>query len=148
MIAMTQMLNKMMTNIKGRIDIAEKELDQNNRFPMLDLDGDGEISKEELKAAILDIFKKAPTDKEAEMMLEILDTDHDGKVSVAELLNYVADRKRKQDIEILEADVKSASEQNIDIKVVTSVNDALHKHQLKESHSLDKQTRRGGSHSL
>ena len=62
---MTQMLNKMMTNIKGRIDIAEKELDQNNRFPMLDLDGDGEISKEELKAAILDIFKKAPTDKEA-----------------------------------------------------------------------------------
>ena len=108
MIAMRDMLNTMMTNIKGRIDVAEKELGE-NQFPVLDLDGDGEISKEELKAAISDVFKKVPTDEEAEMMLQILDKDQDGKVSVSELMEYVADRKRKKDVEVLEADLKSSA---------------------------------------
>ncbi len=146
MIAMTEVLNKMMTNIKGRIDVAEKELGENKQLPMLDLDGDGEISKEELKSAILGIFKKAPTDKEAEMMLEILDKDHDGKVSVAELLEYVAERRRKKDVEVLEADLKSAS-QSQDSAMGANVEKG-YPEPRRERNNLDKQTRRGESHPL
>ncbi len=113
MIAMQKMLNKMMDGIKGRIDVAEKEFEASeNTFPMLDLDGDGELSKEEIKDAIHNLFKRTPTDTEAEMMLNFLDKNKDGKVSISELNEYISERKRKYEVEVLEADVKSKSLDN------------------------------------
>ena len=113
MIAMQKMLNKMMDGIKGRIDVAEKEFEASeNTFPMLDLDGDGELSKEEIKDAIHNLFKRTPTDVEAEMMLNFLDKNKDGKVSISELNEYISERKRKYEVEVLEADVKSKSLDN------------------------------------
>ena len=66
MIAIQQMLNKMMDGIKGRIDVAEKEFETSeNTFPMLDLDGDGELSKEEIQEAMHSLFKRKLTDAES-----------------------------------------------------------------------------------
>lgn len=113
MIAMQTMLNKMMDGIKGRIDVAEKEFEASeNTLPMLDLDGDGELSKEELKEAMHNLFKRTPTDAETEMMLNFLDKNKDGKVSISELLEYIDERRRKHEVEVLEADVKSKSLDN------------------------------------
>jgi Ca2+-binding EF-hand superfamily protein len=42
-------------------------------------------------------------------LLKLLDADGDGKVSVSELMKYVADRRGKQEIETFEAQVKRSS---------------------------------------
>lgn len=113
MIAVQAMLNKMMDGIKGRIDVAEKEFEASeNALPMLDLDGDGELSKEEMKEAMHNLFKRIPTDAETEMLLNFLDKNKDGKVSIPELLEYINERRRKHEVEVLEADVKSKSVDN------------------------------------
>lgn len=113
MIAVQAMLNKMMDGIKGRIDVAEKEFEASeNALPMLDLDGDGELSKEEMKEAMHNLFKRIPTDAETEMLLNFLDKNKDGKVSIPELLEYINERRRKYEVEVLEADVKSKSVDN------------------------------------
>jgi LETM1 and EF-hand domain-containing protein 1 len=110
MAAMQNALNKMMDGIKGRIDLAEREMEaSDNAFPMLDLDGDGELSAEEIKEAMRTLFKRTPTDEEVELLLGFLDKNQDGKVSVAELNEYVDERRRKFEVEVLEADISSSS---------------------------------------
>lgn len=46
---------------------------------MLDKDGDGEISSEELKEAIVKIIKRASSLKEAEELILTLDSNNDGR---------------------------------------------------------------------
>ena len=110
--AMQDALHKMVGNLKIKIeDVEEKLLD---KFPQLDLDGDGYLSKDELTGALKMIFKNPPTDEEAQKMITDMDLDGDGQISVAELLKFVEARKAKKDVEAFEVAVnttKAASEE-------------------------------------
>lgn len=73
-----------------------------NKLNILDQDGDGQMSSEELKDAITKILKRVSTEQEAEEIVQFLDKDKDGKVSVIELLQYAESRKHKSEVENLE----------------------------------------------
>jgi len=103
--AMQDALNKMVGNLKIKIDDVEGKL--LDKFPQLDLDGDGYLSKDELTGALKMIFKNPPTDEEAHQMISDMDLDGDGQISVAELLKFVEARKAKKDVEVLEKEVAS-----------------------------------------
>lgn len=60
------------------------------------------MSAEELQQAIVKILNKKITAEEAKEIVELLDKDHDGKVSVMELMDYAKERKKKQEVEALE----------------------------------------------
>ena len=102
---MQDALHKMVGNLKIKIeDVEGKLLD---KFPQLDLDGDGYLSKDELTGALKMIFKNPPTDEEAQKMITDMDLDGDGQISVAELLKFVEARKAKKDVEAFEVAVKT-----------------------------------------
>ena len=62
----------------------------------------GELSSDELKGAIVKILKRSSTDAEAQEIVNMLDHDHDGKVSVVDLLKYIEDRTDRIEVEALE----------------------------------------------
>lgn len=106
MMRMQVALNTMVDKLKDRIVTTEKALE--DKLPKLDIDGDGELSNDELKDAMQTLLKRAPTDKEAAEMVKELDKDNDGKVSVAELINYAKEKQVKFEVEDLEAHLKEA----------------------------------------
>ena len=76
-----------------------------DKLNILDADGDGELSSDELKAAIK-ILRRVHTEAEAEEIIKVLDPDRDGRVSVVELLQYVESRKKKLEVEVLEVGLR------------------------------------------
>ena len=50
-----------------------------DKFNLLDQDGDGELSSEELRAAIVSTLKRTTSPQDAEELIRMLDSDHDGK---------------------------------------------------------------------
>ena len=56
------------------------------------------------------ILKRASTDREAQEIVDFLDRDKDGKVSVIELLKYIEDRKNKVEVEDLEVTLSTDME--------------------------------------
>ena len=107
-INMKSALNQMLDKLKVKIDTTEKAV--GDKLKLLDIDNDGELSSEELKAAILKSLKRTPTEKEVEEILKLLDSDQDGKVKVLELMQYVESRRDKKEVEVLEAQLKSQIE--------------------------------------
>jgi len=67
-----------------------------DKLRLLDLDDDGELSKDELKSAVTKILKRSSSPEEIDEFFQALDADKDGKVSVVELLRY-AEEKRKHE---------------------------------------------------
>ena len=67
----------------------------------MDLDGDGELSSEELKEAMVTRLKRTTTDKEAEELIRLIDRDGDGRVSLVELLQYLQTKRDGQEVEVL-----------------------------------------------
>jgi Ca2+-binding EF-hand superfamily protein len=61
-----------------------------------------QVSAEELQQAITKILNKKISAEEAAEIVDLLDRDHDGKVSVLELVDYAKERKKKQEVEALE----------------------------------------------
>ena len=47
------------------------------------MDGDGELSSDELRAAIVSTLKRTTSTQDAEDLIQILDSDKDGKGDVA-----------------------------------------------------------------
>ena len=67
-----------------------------DKMRLLDLDGDGELSAEEIKAAMGRILKRSCSQEEVEEFIRILDEDKDGKVSVTELIRFAEQLRMKE----------------------------------------------------
>ena len=76
----------------------------------MDLDGDGELSSEELKEAMVTRLKRTTTDKEAEELIRLIDRDGDGRVSLVELLQYLQTKRDGQEVEVLEKQMQSSGQ--------------------------------------
>lgn len=95
----------MLSNLKVKINTTEKAL--GDKLKVLDKDGDGQISFEEIKDVIGSVMKKgASTEESVEQLFGLLDSNKDGKVSVAELLHYI--HKKRETMEAEAAEVNSA----------------------------------------
>ena len=99
----------MMKNLKGKVDDTEKAL--LNKMPMLDLDGDGEITNEEIKMAMMMLFKKDESNMDFETFISELDSNKDGKISIAELLQFIESKKAEQEIGIFKERVTKTSQE-------------------------------------
>jgi hypothetical protein len=108
-------LNNMLSKLQTQIDSTEKVV--GDKFNVLDKDNDGQLSAEELKEAIVKLFRRNYSVAEAEQLVSSLDNDKDGKskssyhltisspsihltlnwiyliVSLNELLRYIQQRK-------------------------------------------------------
>mmetsp|Transcript_28808 Transcript_28808/g.39604 ORF Transcript_28808/g.39604 Transcript_28808/m.39604 type:complete len:335 (-) Transcript_28808:45-1049(-) len=104
-------LNSMLDKLKIKIDITEKAL--GDKFNLLDKDGDGELSSEELRAAIVSTLKRTTSPQDAEELIQMLDSDHDGKVSLVELLQYIESRRDSHEVEKLKAAISHSRSSDI-----------------------------------
>jgi Ca2+-binding EF-hand superfamily protein len=60
----------------------------------------------ELKSAIKKILKRTISEDEAQEIVQLIDRDNDGKVSVRELFQYVETKKEKEEVEALEVCIR------------------------------------------
>lgn len=97
---MKHVLGNMLDKLKVKIDTTDKELGK--KMHLLDLDNDGELSADELKEAFTKILKRLPNEDEIKDMIDSIDLDKDGKVTVLELLQYVESRKKIDEFQKLE----------------------------------------------
>jgi LETM1 and EF-hand domain-containing protein 1 len=97
---MKHVLGNMLHKLKVKIDTTDKELGQ--KLHLLDIDNDGELSSGELKEAFTKILKRLPNEEEIIEMIDTIDLDKDGKVSVLELLQYVEERRKIDEFQNLE----------------------------------------------
>lgn len=89
-------VKKMIESIRDEVEQANKDMGQS--FRQLDLDSDGVISYEELMLAMESInVSKRPHAAQLKEVLQQLDPDADGKVSVAHLRSLVLDMEMKDD---------------------------------------------------
>jgi len=72
----------------NQIDTSEAEEDIREAFKFIDTNGDGKISKNELRH-VIGIVDPTLSQQEIDMMLAEADTDRDGDVSYEEFLSYV-----------------------------------------------------------
>ena len=69
---------------ESQIDAGElDEADQNDFFAMVDVDGDGNVTKDELRTAWENMGEKM-SEEDLEEMMRQADTDHDGKINAKE----------------------------------------------------------------
>ena len=98
---MKSAISAMVSKLKVKIDTTEKVL--GDKLKVLDRDGDGQISYDEVKDVIGTVMKRgASTDESVEQLFSLLDSNKDGKVSVAELLHYIHKKKETMEAEVLE----------------------------------------------
>lgn len=83
---------------KLQVTMASSEKVVGDRFNLLDLDGDGRISTEELRDAIVRLLRRNFSQEEAQQLVSILDSDQDGKISLSELLGYI--EKQREALEV------------------------------------------------
>lgn len=89
-------VNKMLANVKKDLDAADGKIGQ--KFKVLDADGDGKISPEEL-INVKEMLKDALDDEGEEdlrLILAELTVDDDGKIDVADLSKLVSDLVEKE----------------------------------------------------
>lgn len=100
---MKSAINTMLGNLKVKINTTEKVL--GDKLKVLDKDGDGQISFDEIKDVIGSVMKRgASTEESVEQLFSLLDSNKDGKVSVAELLHYI--HKKRETMEVEAAEVR------------------------------------------
>ena len=87
---MMDKLDSMISNLEDELTKVDETI--GDRLNFLDKDKDGVLSKEELKAAIKNILKQHNTEEEAEWAVSQIDENKDGKVTVAELVQWIEKR--------------------------------------------------------
>lgn len=98
---MKSVISTMLGNLKVKINTTEKVL--GDRLKVLDKDGDGQISFDEIKDVIGSVMKRgASTEESVEQLFSLLDSNRDGKVSVAELLHYIHKKRESMEAEAAE----------------------------------------------
>lgn len=108
-------VSSMLSKLKVRINTTEKVL--GDRLKLLDKDGDGEVSADEIKEVMGQVLKKSLDEasfednrnKSVEQLFDLLDSNKDGKVSIAELTHYIQMKLENVEGEALEARVRSSS---------------------------------------
>ena len=81
-------VQRMMSNLKAEIEDTETTIGE--AFHALDLDGDGEVSCEELEKAMEHLhLSKRPDATAFQELLDTIDTDHDGKISVRDFRKLI-----------------------------------------------------------
>lgn len=92
---MKSLIDGMMTRLEDRVSKTESEL--GDKLHKLDADKDGMVSSDELHAAVMQVLRRhsksdeAFSDEAAEL-IDLLDQDRDGRITVKELMEYVASR--------------------------------------------------------
>lgn len=98
---MKSVISAMVNKLKVKIDSTEKVL--SDKLRVLDRDGDGEISYDDVKEVIGKVMKRgSSTEESVSQLFSLLDSNKDGKVSVAELLHYIHKKKESMEAEVLE----------------------------------------------
>jgi len=106
---MKSVISSMVSTLKVKINTTEKVL--GDKLKVLDQDGDGEISLNEIKDVVATVLKKGSSSEEqVSQMFQVLDSNKDGKVSVAELLYYIQKKKEHRELELLEMQKKAAAD--------------------------------------
>lgn len=80
-------VTSMLDKLKVQLDTTEKALE--DKFNLLDQDGDGKLSAEEIRETVTSILNRPISIKEAESFIEVLDTDKDGQVTLVDILKYI-----------------------------------------------------------
>lgn len=93
-------LQSMLSKLQLKLDSSEKAVGE--RFNLLDRDGDGRLTAEELRDAIVLLLRRNFSLQEAEGLVSLLDSDQDGKISLPELLAYI--EKQKEALELRDVD--------------------------------------------
>lgn len=88
-------VSSMLDKLKIQLDTTEKALGDN--VYLLDSDGDGKISAEEIREAVVRIVNRPSSVGEAEKLIELLDTNKDGTVSLVDLLQYIKKKREKME---------------------------------------------------
>lgn len=102
---MKSAISAMVSKLKVKIDTTEKVL--GDKLKVLDRDGDGQISYDEVKDVIGTVMKRGTsTDESVEQLFSLLDSNKDGKVSVAELLHYIHKKKETMEAEVLDVSLQ------------------------------------------
>ena len=76
---MQSVMETMLSKLQTKIARTEEELGEKYELARIDLDGDGEISAEELRTAIVQLLNRKTSLEEAEELIAVFDTDKDGK---------------------------------------------------------------------
>jgi len=79
-------LDQMLDSLEAELESVETSI--GDRLNVLDQDGDGVVSTEELRYAIKEIFKTRQTDEEVERFIQKIDSNCDGIVTVEELREF------------------------------------------------------------
>ena len=104
---MKSAISLMVNKLKVKINMTEKVL--GDKLKLLDKDGDGEITVDEIKGVIDKVIKKGSNKEEnIEQLFLLLDSDKDGKVSVLELLQYIQKKRESLEVEAVQAHMQSA----------------------------------------
>ena len=104
---MKSAISLMVNKLKVKINMTEKVL--GDKLKLLDKDGDGEITVDEIKGVIEKVIKKGSNKEEnIEQLFLLLDSDKDGKVSVVELLQYIHKKRESLEVEAVQAHIQSA----------------------------------------
>lgn len=104
---MKSAISLMVNKLKVKINMTEKVL--GDKLKLLDKDGDGEITVDEIKGVIDKVIKKGSNKEEnIEQLFLLLDSDKDGKVSVVELLQYIQKKRESLEVEAVQAHMQSA----------------------------------------
>lgn len=124
-VRMKSAISSMVNKLKIKIDSTEKAL--GDKLKLLDKDGDGEITSDEIKDVIEKVMKRgSSTEDNVEQLFHLLDSNKDGKVSVVELLQYIQKKRESMEIEDLQAQVSAT----------VSVNNNNHKNNKTNSSSV------------
>jgi len=104
---MKSAISLMVNKLKVKIDMTEKVL--GDKLKLLDKDGDGEITVDEIKGVIEKVIKKGSNKEEnIEQLFLLLDSDNDGKVSVVELLQYIHKKRESLEVKAVQAHIQAA----------------------------------------
>jgi len=106
---MKSAVQSMVTKLKTRMDMTEKAL--GDKLKLLDKDGDGNITQDEIKDVIANVMKKGdPTTQQNVIELfNLMDSNKDGKVSVVELLAYIQTKREKMEVAAIEKQMRKSS---------------------------------------
>lgn len=89
-------LDQLLARLQARIDVTDKTLGR--RLHLLDQDCDGELTAAELKQAAKTLLSDLD-DAAADELVQRIDTDRDGRVSVIEILRYAEKRRQSQEMD-------------------------------------------------
>lgn len=96
-------LHSLLQSLLSQLPVTETSASQTAAvFNLLDHNNDGFVSREELRSALVRLLQKHLTTPEITQLVSILDTDQDGKISIAEMLAYVERQKESMELRGLE----------------------------------------------